>query len=76
MGNPYRDHADVIQAEIKKLSREYLNVTPLQKDYANSPGYLRNFVSVSGGQPFDHDMETMLKDVMKKVTEDDIPDPA
>lgn len=69
MVNPYREHADRIQVAVKKLSREFLHTTPLQKDYSDSLGYLRNFVVVSGGQPFDSALEETLKETMRKVTD-------
>lgn len=75
MTNPYREHADKIQAMVKRLSREHLHTTVYERDYSTSLGYLRNYVVVSGGQPFDADFEQELKKLMKEVTEDDISPP-
>lgn len=71
MGNPYREHIDKIQAMTKRLSREFLYTTAYEKDYSTDPGYLRNFVAVSGGQPFDAEFDRELTKTMKEVTDDD-----
>ena len=71
MGNPYKDNLDKIQALVRRLSREHMYTTIPELRYMGDSSYGMNFVSVSGGEPFDADLEEQLADLMKEVTDDD-----
>lgn len=73
MTNPYREHMDKIQAMVKQLTREHLYTTRPEERYMDDSSYGINFVVASGGNPFDTELESRLKTLMKEVTGD--PDP-
>lgn len=70
MGNPYRENMDKIQALVKRVSREHMYTTQPEERYMSDSTYGMNFVVVSGGEPFDADLEEQLEDLMKEVTDD------
>lgn len=71
MVNPYKENLDKIQALVRRLSREHLYTTRPEPRYMEDSAYGINFVAVSGGEPFDHDLEEQLTELMKEVTDDD-----
>ena len=70
MANPYRDNMDRIQALVKRVSREHMYTTQPEERYMTDSTYGMNFVVVSGGEPFDADLEEQLEDLMREVTDD------
>lgn len=73
MVNPYREHADQIQALVKRLTREQMYLTRPEERFAEDDNYAQNFVVASGGEPFDAELTERLKALMKDLT--GTPDP-
>lgn len=73
MPNPYREHADRVQALVREVSREFRDTTAFENRYAEDPMYSTNFVVVSGGEPFDAELKTRLTQTLKEATGE--PDP-
>lgn len=74
MANPYREHADRIQALVKQITREHMYTTRPEKRYMGDSGYAMNFVVASGGSPFDAELDERLMALMKEVTGESDPE--
>lgn len=73
MPNPYREHADRVQALVREVSREFRDTTAFENRYTEDLMYATNFVVVSGGEPFDAELKTRLTQTLKEATGE--PDP-
>lgn len=71
--NPYREHLDRIQTEVKRTSREFMYTSPYDKRLVGNQAYNMNFAAVSGGEPFDSELLHRVNDMMKEAT--GVPDP-
>lgn len=71
MGNPYRDHADRIQALIKRVSREHQYDILVNPELAKSAAYQLNFVVAESNETYEDDLQTQLDELMEEVTDGD-----
>lgn len=69
MVNPYRQHADRLSAVVKEVSKNHLHTTAFENRFSDSSVYSNNFVVVSGGQPFDEELQERVDEMMKEVTD-------
>lgn len=69
MVNPYREHADRLGAVVKDVTRDFLHETAYEHRFDSSGVYRSNFVVVSGGQPFDEELQSRVDEMMREETD-------